>query len=261
MALSLQSVTQLLSGGTIPVIGLGVYLNDECAEACQAALEEGYRMIDSARYYMNEAQVGVGVRRSGIPREQIFITSKIYHPDFGYARAYECIQESVVELGLGYYDLYLIHSPTSGKKRRIETYRALLEAKKDGLVRKIGVSNYSGKHIDEIIDAGLELPDVNQIELHPFCQQRPIVEYCRAKGIAVQAYSPLVTGQMDHNVFTRLAKKHDKDEAQILIRWSLQKGSNAQVFNFELDKDDMDALDALDQGEEGAVTWNPVNEP
>lgn len=232
-------------------------------------------MIDTARYYMNEAQVGTGVRRSGIPREKIFITSKIYHHDFGYARGYECVQESVVQLDLGYYDLYLIHSPVSGKKKRIETYRALVEAKKDGLVKKIGVSNYSGKHIDEIIDAGLELPDVNQIELHPFCQQKPIVEYCRAKGIAVQAYSPLVTGQMDHDVFRRLAKKHDKDEAQILIRWSLQKGyiplpksshperirSNAQVFNFELDKDDMDALDALDEGEEGAVTWNPVNEP
>lgn len=259
----------------MPVIGLGVYLNDECATACQVALEEGYRMIDSARYYMNEAQVGVGVRRSGIPREQIFITSKIYHVDFGFARGRECIQESVDQLGLGYYDLYFIHSPVTGKTKRIATYRALVEAKKDGLVKKIGVSNYSGKHIDEIIDAGLELPDVNQIELHPFCQQRPIVEYCQAKRIAIQAYSPLVTGQMDHDVFRQLAKKHNKDEAQILIRWSLQKGyiplpkssrserirSNAQVFDFELDNDDMNALDALDQGGKGAVTWNPVEEP
>lgn len=146
---------------------------------------------------MNESQVGVGVRGSGIPREQIFITSKIYHNDFGYARARECIQESVDQLGLGYYDLYLIHSPLTGKENRIATYRALVEAKKDGLIKKIGVSNYSGKHIDEIIDVGLELPDVDQIELHPFCQQRPIVEYCRAKGITVQAYSPLVTGRMD----------------------------------------------------------------
>ncbi|KAJ8588920.1 Aldo/keto reductase [Rhizopogon salebrosus TDB-379] len=259
----------------MPVIGLGVYLNDECAGACEVALREGYRMIDSARYYMNEAQVGEGVRRSGIPREQIFITSKIYHHDFGYERAQECIQESVDKLGFGYYDLYLIHSPVTGKKNRIETYRALVDAKKNGLVKKIGVSNYSGKHINEIIEAGLELPDVNQIELHPFCQQRPIVEYCQAKRIAVQAYSPLVTGQLDHDVLKRLATKHNKDEAQVLIRWSLQKGfvplpkssrpdrirSNTLVFDFELDRHDMDALEALDRGEEGAVTWNPVDQP
>ncbi|EGN97293.1 hypothetical protein SERLA73DRAFT_74999 [Serpula lacrymans var. lacrymans S7.3] len=256
----------------MPTLGLGVAVNDECAEACKIALQNGYRMIDSARHYRNEAGVGSGVRQSGISREDIFITSKIFHNEFGYDSTLSAVNDSIKNLGFGYYDLYLIHSPRTGKANRLATYKALQEAKAAGLVRCIGVSNYSGKHIDEIIEAGYELPDVNQLELHPFCQQRPIIEYCTERNIAVQAYTPLVRGAMDHAVIQGLAKKYEKDGAQILIRWSLQKGfvplpksaneqrivSNGQVYDFEIAEADMALLDALDRGADGAVTWNPV---
>ncbi|KIJ69861.1 hypothetical protein HYDPIDRAFT_23024 [Hydnomerulius pinastri MD-312] len=266
----------------MPTIGLGVFENPECADACKEALKAGYRMIDSARYYENEALVGEGVRRANIPREEIFITSKIYHPDFGYENTLRSVNESVTKLGFGYYDLYLIHSPHGGQDTRLETYRALLKAKSDGLIRSVGVSNYSGKHIDEIEEAGLELPAVNQIELHPFCQQHLIVEYCKAKGIVVQAYSPLVRGVvasegkgMDNKDVRAISEKHVRSPAQVLVRWSLQKGfvplpkssnssrirENFQVFDFVLDEEDMAALDALNEGASGAVTWNPVDEP
>ncbi|KAF5370741.1 hypothetical protein D9758_001949 [Tetrapyrgos nigripes] len=174
---------------------------------------------------------------------------------------------------LHYIDLFLIHDPYSGTLRRLETYRALVEAKAAGKIRSVGVSNYGVKHMEELRKAGLEMPAVNQIELHPLCQQKPIVEYCRENSIVVQAYSPLLRGKMDHHVFQTIAKKHTRDPAQILIRWSLQKGfvplpksassarihSNAQLFDFELDEDDMVRLDALDLGKEGAITWNPVD--
>ncbi|KAI0360893.1 Aldo/keto reductase [Trametes cingulata] len=259
----------------MPVLGLGVFENDDCVPACLAALKCGYRHIDSARYYRNEDQVGQAIGQSGIPREQIFVTSKFYHPEKGYQAALDAVNDSVKNLGYDYYDLYLIHSPLAGKEMRLETWRALVDAKKAGKVRSIGVSNYSGRHIDEIREAGLELPSVNQIELHPFCQQKPIVEYCKANGIVVQAYSPLVRGKLDDPVFQELAKKYDKDAGQIAIRWSLQHGfvplpksarperveSNAQVFDFEISPEDMAKLDALDKGKDGAVTWNPVDAP
>ncbi|KAH7887474.1 NADP-dependent oxidoreductase domain-containing protein [Phlebopus sp. FC_14] len=267
----------LNTGYSMPTIGLGVYENPECADACEVALKAGYKMIDSARYYENEAQVGEGVRKASIPREEVFITSKIYHPDFGYDHTLRSVKESVEKLGFGYYDLYLIHSPHGGKTIRLDTYKALLDAKAAGLIRSVGVSNYGEKHIVEIEEAGLDLPAVNQVELHPFCQQRPIVAYCQAKGIVVQAYSPLVRGTegkgIDHKVVAQIATKHAKSPAQILIRWSLQKGlvplpksntrsrilSNFEVFDFKLDKEDMAALDALDEGGSGAITWNPVD--
>ncbi|KAH7921347.1 Aldo/keto reductase [Leucogyrophana mollusca] len=255
----------------MPTLGLGVFENDECANACEIAMREGYRMVDTARYYRNEAQVGEGVRRSGIAREDVFITSKIYHPDFGYESTLRAVQESVDSLELGYYDLYLIHSPLTGKENRLATYKALLEAKAAGLVRSVGVSNYGSKHIEEIVEAGYELPEANQ--LHPFCQQRPIVEYCKARNIVIQAYSPLVRGALDDPVIHAVSEKYNKDPAQILIRWSLQKGfvplpkssqaqriaSNARVFDFEIAEEDVAALDSLDHEGAGAVTWNPVD--
>ncbi|KAF8838615.1 Aldo/keto reductase [Paxillus ammoniavirescens] len=278
----MKNVVALNSGYPMPTIGLGVFENLECAEACEAALKVGYRMIDSARYYQNEAQVGEAVRKSNVPREDIFIISKIYHPDFGYEKTLDSVRESVEQLGCGYFDLYLIHSPHGGPEKRLATYRALLKAKSENLIRSVGVSNYGPTHIAEIENAGLELPAVNQIELHPFCQQRLIVSFCNTKGIIVQAYSPLVRGDvagkgngMDNVVVSEIAKKQAKSPAQVLIRWSLQKGlvplpksssrsrieENFKVFDFHLDGEDMAALDALDKGADGAVTWNPVDQP
>ncbi|KAI0373477.1 Aldo/keto reductase [Pilatotrama ljubarskyi] len=266
-SLSLSATVRLSSGYEMPILGLGVFENDDCVPACLAALKCGYRHIDSARYYKNEDQVGQAIRQSGIPREQIFVTSKVYDPEHGYEKTLAAVDDSLKKLGYG--------NPLSGKEKRLETWRALVDSKKAGKLRSIGVSNYSGKHIDEIREAGLELPSVNQIELHPFCQQRPIVEYCMANGIIVQAYSPLVRGKLDDPMFAELAKKYNKNAGQIAIRWSLQHGfvplpksarperveSNAQVFDFEISPEDMAKLDRLDKGKEGAVTWNPVDAP
>ncbi|KAF8558712.1 Aldo/keto reductase [Imleria badia] len=276
------SVT-LTTGYSLPTVGFGVYQLEPslCAGAVANALKTGYRHIDSAQYYENEAEVGEGVRSSGIPREQVFITSKVINTLVGYDDTLKSVEESVKKLGFDYYDLFLVHAPHGGREARIAKYKALLEAKKRGLVRTVGVSNFSEKHIKEIVEAGLEKPAVNQIELHPWCQQRPIVSYCQSTGIVVQAYSPLVRGKdagegkgIQNAVVRNIADKHGKSPAQVLIRWSLQKGlvplpkatsprrieENLEVYDFALDAGDVVAIDALDEGARGAVTWNPVGE-
>ncbi|KAF8505824.1 Aldo/keto reductase [Russula emetica] len=267
--------TVVLSGGVaaMPVIGLGVYQNPNCKPACLAALQSGYRHIDSARAYKNEAQVGDAIRESGVSREDIFITSKIHQIAGGYQSCLDAIDNSLRNFGFDNLDLYLIHSAYGGKTIRLEAWKALLAAKKAGKLKSVGVSNYNVKHLEEITEAGLELPAVNQVELHPYCQQRPIVDYCRAHGIIVQAYTPLVRGEFENPVLQELSKKYGKDPAQILIRWSLQHGfvplpksqnpdrvrSNIDVFGFEISKEDVEKLDGLDRGKDGAVTWNPID--
>ncbi|KAI0254743.1 Aldo/keto reductase [Lactifluus subvellereus] len=257
----------------MPLIGLGVYQNPNCKPACRAALQCGYRHIDSARAYRNEAQVGEAVRESGVPREDIFVTSKINKIAGGYQSCLNAIDDSLKNFGFDYLDLYLIHSPYGGEAARLEAWRALLAAQKVGKLRSVGVSNYNVKHLDEIREAGLDLPSVNQIELHPYCQQKTIVDYCRSHGIVVQAYTPLVRGEFGNFLLQELSEKYGRDPAQILIRWSLQHGfvplpksqnpdrvrSNIDVFNFELSREDTERLDELDRGKEGAVTWNPVD--
>ncbi|KAI0034718.1 Aldo/keto reductase [Vararia minispora EC-137] len=269
MSFTLTSTIKLPSGHTLPRLGLGVYRNDECYPACIAALKHGYRHIDSAQMYKNEAEVGRAVRDSGVPREEVFITSKI---QAGYDPA-ETIQQSLSKVNLGYIDLYLIHSPHGGPEVRLRTWKALLTAKAEGKFRDVGVSNYNIKHIEEIRNAGLELPAVNQIELHPFCQQKSIVEYCLKHGIVVEAYCPLVRGAFDDPTLQEISKKVRKTPAQVLVRWSLQRGfvplpksanperikQNAEVFDFELSSEDMAKLDGLDRGKEGAISWNPVD--
>jgi len=257
----------------MPVIGLGVYQNPNCKPACLAALQSGYRHIDSARAYRNEAQVGEAVRDSCLPRQDIFVTSKINKIAGGYQSCLKAIDDSLKNFGFDYLDLYLIHSAYGGKAARLEAWEALLAARRAGKLRSVGVSNYNVKHLEEIREAGLEPPSVNQIELHPFCQQRPIVDYCRSHGIVVQAYTPLVRGGFANPVLQELSKKYGKDPAQILIRWSLQHNfvplpksqnpdrvrSNIGVFDFEINGEDIEKLDKLDRGKDGAVTWNPVD--
>ncbi|KAI0942210.1 hypothetical protein AcW1_002894 [Taiwanofungus camphoratus] len=271
--LSLASAVRLSSGHSMPLLGLGVFENDDCAPACTVALERGYRHIDSARYYNNEAQVGRAVRESAVPRTEVFVTSKIYHPDHGYGSTLEAVDASLRQFGFDYIDLYLIHSPLSGRETRLATWKALLDAQRAGKLRTVGVSNYGVKHLEEIREAGLDTPAVNQIELHPFCQQRPIVDYCNEKGIVVQAYCPLVRGEFGNPVLQEVAQKYNKDVAQILVRWSLQHGfsplpksshpprvvSNSELYDFAIAVEDMAKIDALDKGREGAVSWNPVD--
>ncbi|KAG6812022.1 hypothetical protein H0H92_004684 [Tricholoma furcatifolium] len=204
------------------------------------------RHVDSAQVYRNEAHVGEATH--------------------GYESTLKGVDTSLSKFNLDYIDLFLIHDPFSGTERRLATYQALQEAKTAGKIKTVGVSNYGIKHLEEIRNAGFPMPSVNQIE-------RPIVSYCRDNNIVVQAYCPIIRGKMDHPVITELATKYDRDPAQILIRWSLQKGfvplpksatparihSNAQVYDFELADEDVAALDALDRGKDGAVSWNPVD--
>ncbi|TFK73887.1 Aldo/keto reductase [Pluteus cervinus] len=257
----------------MPLLGFGVYQNYDAAPSCVEAFKAGYRHVDSAQVYRNEADVGKAVRESGLKREDVFITTKCVSKTHGYESTLKGVDESLGKFGFDYIDLFLIHDPFSGTERRLATYKALLESKTAGKIRTVGVSNYGVKHLEEIRSAGLEMPSVNQIELHPLCQQKPIVEYCQKHNILVQAYCPIIRGNMEDKPIQDLAEKYKKDPAQILLRWSLQKGfiplpksatpsrirTNAKLYDFELTNEDIAALDALDRGKDGAVSWNPVD--
>ncbi|THH19620.1 hypothetical protein EW146_g1586 [Bondarzewia mesenterica] len=257
----------------MPSLGFGVYQNYTTSVSVLEALAVGYRHIDSAQAYRNEAHVGEAVSQSGISRGDIFITTKCINKTHGYESTLQGVDTSLAKFGFDYIDLFLIHDPMSGPERRLATYRALLEARDKGKVRSVGVSNYGLKHLQEIKSVGLELPAVNQIELHPFCQQKPIVSWCREHGIVIQAYCPLLRGQMDDKTLISIAQKYGRDPAHILLRWSLQSGyvplpksamparirSNIKLYDFTLDAEDMARLDVLDRGAAGAISWNPVD--
>lgn len=257
----------------MPLLGFGVYQNYTTRDSVLEAFKAGYRHVDSAQAYRNEAGVGEAVRESGIARGDLFITTKCISKTHGYESTLKGVDESLSKFQFDYIDLFLIHDPFSGTERRLATYKALLEAKAAGKIRSVGVSNYGVKHLEEIRTAGLPMPCINQIELHPFCQQRPIVSYCHEHSIVIQAYCPIVRGKMDDPAITALASKYARDPAQILLRWSLQKGfvplpksatparihSNTHLYDFVLTEEDMAALDALDRGKDGAISWNPVD--
>ncbi|KAA1466487.1 Aldo/keto reductase [Dentipellis sp. KUC8613] len=271
--LTSKSTVRLSSGFTIPVIGLGVFKNQDPKDACLAALHLGYRHIDSARLYENEKSVGNAVRESGIPRSEIFVTSKVQDLDGGYQGTLDAVDDSLKNFGLDYLDLYLVHTPLAGKEKRIAAWKALLAARDAGKIKTAGVSNYGVKHLEEIREAGLEMPAVNQVEIHPLCQQRDIVQWCGEHGIAIEAYAPLIRADFSNPVLQDISTKYQRGPAQILVRWSLQHGfiplpksvnpdrikSNAQVFDFEISEADMKRLDALDRGKAGGVSWNPVD--
>ncbi|KAF8200644.1 NADP-dependent oxidoreductase domain-containing protein [Pholiota molesta] len=251
----------------MPLLGFGVYQNYDTAATTLEAFKAGYRHVDSAQVYRNEAEVGAAVRASGLPRSEVFITTKCVSKTHGYESTKQGVDASLSKMQFGAYRISRIWA------RRLETYKALLEAKAEGKIRTVGVSNYNVKHLKEIKAKGWELPAVNQIELQPFCQQKPIVDYCKEHNIIIQAYCPIIRGKMDHPVIMEVAAKHNRDPAQILIRWSLQRGfvplpksatpsrihSNAQVYDFELDEEDMKKLDDLDRGKAGGISWNPVD--
>ncbi|WVW80024.1 hypothetical protein I302_101997 [Kwoniella bestiolae CBS 10118] len=283
MSLSLESSIKLASGHSIPQLGYGVYQarSKECEDGVKEAIKAGYRHVDSAQAYHNEDIVGRAVLQTDIPRTSIFLTTKYMpshnvHPS---SSVYEIIKNSLKKIDRTgsdqpYIDLMLIHAPFGGEEGRKNNWEALVKAQKEGWIRDIGVSNFGVPHLKALPSPK---PSINQIELHPFCQQREIVKYCEENGIAVQAYSPLIRAdknRYENPVLVGLAKKYEKEVAQILIRWSLQKGyiplpksvtpsrirSNADVYDFELSSEDMNALDGLDEGAKGACTWNPVDQ-
>ena len=267
---------QLANGTSIPWLGLGVFqatAPGEARHAVECALEYGYRHIDTAAIYRNEAQVGQAVRASGLPREDVFITTKVWNSDHGYQPAIDACKRSLDTLGLDYVDLYLIHWPV--ESLRHETWRALIHLRETGLCRAIGVSNYTVRHLRELLERTPEHPPaVDQVEFSPFLYQRELLDFCRAHNIQLEAYTPLVRGRkFGHPVVGEIAEKHGRTEAQVLIRWALQldlvvipKSSNEEriaengdVFAWQLTPGDMAALSALD--EQFRVAWDPTDAP
>ncbi|KAF2034758.1 Aldo/keto reductase [Setomelanomma holmii] len=257
----------------IPQIGFGVYLSPQakCVKSCLTALEAGYRHIDTAQYYENEDSVGNALRDSKLPREDVYITTKILSAGSDAGATYKKVLESVEKLAGkdGYVDLFLIHTPNGGAGARKLMWQALEKAKQKGKVRDIGVSNYGIQHMEDIKSIGkVWPPTVNQIELHPWCQQRECVSYCQKNNIIIEAYCPLVRNEKANDKTLRsICEKHNVGTNQVLVRWSLQKGfvplpksdtpsrivSNADVYGFELDEEDMERLDGLDEGDKGAI--------
>ena len=275
MPLSIDSRIALNDGRKIPVLGLGVWqaaAGKETRRAVASALECGYRLIDTARLYGNERDVGAAVRESGVPRDEVFITTKLWNSDHGFDRALRAFEESRRELALEAVDLYLIHWPVP--RVRGESWKALQKLHEQGLARSIGVSNYTIPHLEELLKSSPLPPAVNQVEFHPFLYQRELLDYCRSRRIQVEAYSPLTRGRrLKHPLVAEIAAAHHKTPAQVLIRWGLQHGlveipksvrlerirENADVFDFEIGSADMARLDALD--ERSHVAWNPDDLP
>jgi diketogulonate reductase-like aldo/keto reductase len=259
---------KLLSGYSIPSIGLGVYLIplSETAKIVELALQKGYRHFDTARIYGNEEQTGEGIvnflkKHPEVKRSDIFYTTKVWTNEFGYDRTTTALKESFEDVEqLQYIDLVLLHSPETTKEKRLESYRALQDAVDQGFVKSIGVSNYGVHHLKELL-SWPELkykPVVNQIEINPWLQHRDIVSFCEKEGIVIQAYSPLLfgRGKLFDQSLAKLAEKYHKSPAQILIRWNIQKGyiplpktaraerleENISVYDFELDPKDVEGL-------------------
>ncbi len=256
----------LSDGRSIPQLGLGVYKVADAAAAAlvSGAIEAGYRHIDTAALYANEAGVGAGVRASGVPREQLFITTKVWNDDQGYEQTLRAFEASRQRLGVDYVDLYLIHWPAPQQNRYLETWRALEKLRAGGVVRSIGVSNFAPHHIERLRESSEALPVLNQVELHPWLPQAELRNYDASLGILTEAWSPLARGRvLGEPSLERIARKHGKSAAQVVLRWHLQLGvvvipksnslervrENADVFDFELDADDLAAIASLETGE------------
>ena len=263
MQLSLESKTKLNNGIEVPYLGLGVYQTppgETTVRAVSYALKVGYRHIDTAELYGNETEVGLALRESGIKREDVFITTKVWNSHQGYDSTVRACQGSLGRLGLSYVDLYLIHWPVQGLGN--ETWRAMVWLLDQGKVRAIGVSNYSIKNLKEVLNASDIVPAVNQVEFHPFLYQEELLRFCKKTNIQLEAYSPLTRGKrLNHPNLVKVANKHGKTPAQVLIRWGLQHDvvelpksihvdriqENSRVFDFSLDTKDMELLNSMNE--------------
>jgi len=263
-AAAIPSVT-LNDDHTMPVIGLGVgELSDtETEGAVSAALEAGYRSIDTAAAYGNEAAVGRAIAASGVPREELFITTKLATEDQGFQSSQDSLNASLDRLGLDYVDLYLIHWPAGEQGKYVDSWGGLMSCRGGGLARSIGVANFHEEHLSNVIDLSFVTPAVNQIELHPLLNQSALRAVNADRGILTEAYGPLGVGRLlDNPTIVSIAEGHGKTPAQVLIRWSIQLGniviprssspervkSNLAVFDFELTDDEMTTLNGLDDG-------------
>lgn len=256
---------QLRNGVEMPYLGLGTYQSDNDAEVIQAvctALEHGYRHIDTASIYKNEEGVGLGLQKSGVPRKEVFVVSKVWNADQGYESTLRSFEDSLERLQLDYLDLFLVHWPVKGKYK--ETWRALEHLYAEKKVRAIGVSNFLRHHLEDLMADSAIVPMVNQMEFHPYLVQQELIDFCNEHTIQYEAWSPFMQGKLfDLDICKGLAKKYHKSVAQVILRWNLQKGvvtipksahekrivSNAAIFDFVLAPEDIAFLDGLDRGE------------
>ncbi|AWE53278.1 MULTISPECIES: aldo/keto reductase [Streptomyces] len=255
----------LNNGVEMPQLGFGVWQvpDDEAERAVATALEAGYRSIDTAAIYGNETGTGKAVAASGVPREDVFVTTKVWNSDHGYDSTLRAFDTSVEKLGLEYVDLYLIHWPTPARGTYVDTYKAFEKLLADGRVRAIGVSNFLPEHLERLIEETSVVPAVNQIELHPHLQQHASRDFHAAHGIATEAWSPLGSGKglLEVPAIVAIARKHGRTPAQVVLRWHLQIGNvvipksvtpsrikeNIDVFDFSLDDEDLAAISALNE--------------
>ncbi len=260
MIKAISDTTQLNNGVKMPWLGLGtwkVFDQNEAAETVEMAIKTGYRAIDTAAGYRNEEGVGKGIRESGVPRNELFITTKVQNPDQGYESTLRAFEESRKKLGLDYIDLYLVHWPVKGKY--IETWKAVEKLYQDGLIRAAGVSNFQIHHLKDLFENSSLVPAVNQVEYHPHLTQLELRAFCKEHGIQLEAWSPLMQGNLDIPLLKELGEKYGKTPAQIVLRWDLQNAvvtipkstnesrikENADIFNFELSGDDINAINGL----------------
>jgi diketogulonate reductase-like aldo/keto reductase len=257
---------EMNDGRKIPQLGFGVFQvpPEDTAEAVSHALSTGYRLIDTAAAYRNEAGVGEAIRASGLPREEVFVTTKLWNNSHGHDAALRAFDKSLGRLGLDYVDLYLIHWPVPSRDLYVETWQALTEIKADGRARSIGTSNFNISHLERIIEATSVVPAVNQVELHPRFSQRDLRRFHSEQGILTEAWSPLAQAQLlDEPAIREIAERHGRSPAQIVLRWHIQLQNvvipksvtpsrieeNFRLFDFELSAEEMGAIDQLDTGE------------
>ncbi|MFZ4452636.1 aldo/keto reductase [Salibacterium aidingense] len=267
----------LNNGLTMPQLGFGVWQvgEDEVVPAVKKALETGYRSIDTAAAYKNEEGVGQAITESGIPREELFITTKVWNGDQGYDNTLRAFETSMEKLGLDYLDLYLIHWPTPEFDDYVDTYKAMEKLYNDGKIKAIGVCNFEEEHLQRLMDECDVKPAVNQVECHPYFAQTKMKKFCRDHNIYVEAWSPLMQGKtvLEDEAVRNLAEKHGKTPAQVVLRWHLQNQSivipksvtpsrieeNFNVFDFELEEEDIKQVDKLDCGDRQGPVPSEMN--
>ncbi|MDA3950469.1 MAG: aldo/keto reductase [Spirochaeta sp.] len=271
--MNVQKTVTLNNGVEMPIFGLGVFKaesGDETANAVRWAIEAGYTAIDTASYYDNEESVRRGIRESGVPRKNVFITTKAWNTEQGYDKTLAAFDESMRKLGLDYLDLYLVHWPITDTYK--ETWKAFEKLYADKRVRAIGVSNFEPHHLDDLIASASVRPTINQVELHPYLQQRAVREACARHKIHVTAWSPIARAKvLEDETIKAIATAHGKSPVHVTLRWELQHGiitipksvkqerirDNVNVFDFSLTDEEMAQIDALDQGNAGRIGPHP----
>lgn len=274
--MDLSSTKILNNGVAMPYVGLGVWMakDEETVQAVKWALEAGYRHIDTAKAYDNEAAVGRGVKESGVPREKIFITTKLWNDDMRAGRQKEAFEESLKALGTDYVDLYLIHWAVDNVY--VPSWKVMEEIYKEGRAKAIGLCNFQQHHLETLLQSATVKPAINQFECHPFLTQEPLIAFCEKQGIACEAWGPMggrKSPLRDNAELTAIGQKYGKTAAQVMLRWNVQRGiiilpksvhkeriiANSQLFDFELSDADMKAISAMNQNKRLNLGLDPDN--